>query len=390
MNGATNHSRARSRRRALTAFGALGMGTCLLAGLAACGSTSAGTPTESVSPEGTTAALSAGDWTETLVPGPEKPEDLVALESGALVVSGMGGDPGSGDGPAGSLYSLDPESRALEGLWPTGDLEVDHDEGRFADCSEPPAAEDASPHGLGREVADDGTEYLYVVNHGEREAIEVFTVGGKSEAPSLTWVGCSELPEGAFGNGVAPDPDGDGFYVTHFLDTSDMMAQFERAFAGQETGHVLHWSPDTGWSTVKGTEMSTPNGIAVSEDGTSLYVASWGGREIVEVDVESGEHLASTSIELMPDNLRATDDGTLLVTGQVIDEFETFVQYESGERTPEDRYDVYELDPETFAVERIAHGTPEGFGNPTTAVQVKGGLLVGSVAGENILQLQQK
>jgi hypothetical protein len=337
--------------------------------------------------EASAAAQPTGEWTETLVPGPNKPEDLIALESGAVVVSGMGSNPGGQGGASGSLYSLDPESGGLAAIWPAAKVGTSHDEDRFPDCPAPPEAAVASPHGLGAEIAEDGTEYLYVVNHGGREAIEVFTVGGDGDVPQLTWVGCAELPAGSFGNGVAPNPNGDGFYVTHFLVASDMPAQFERAFAGEDTGHVLHWSPDAGWSTVKGTEMSTQNGIAASEDGTSLYVASWGGRELVEIDVESREQLARTDIDLMLDNLRVTSEGILLVTGQVIDEFETFVQYESGERDPEDRYDNYALDPEPFTVTRIGHGTLEGFDKPTTAVEVDDRLLVGSVAGEKILWL---
>lgn len=396
MNPMVQQPQPRRCRRATVSFGALGLGVSLVSMLTACGAADNDVPGGDAPPAvsesvpGASTARPAGEWSGTLVPGPSKPEDLVALTSGAVVVSGMGSDPGGPGGAAGSLYSLNPESGDMAALWPAAHAGVVHDAERFADCTTPPAADVASPHGLGVEVADDGTEYLYVVNHGDREAIEVFTVGGDGRAPRLTWVGCAELPPGGFGNGVAPDPAGDGFYVTHFLDASNnMLAQFERAFAGEPTGHVLHWSPDGGWSTVEGTEMSTPNGVAVSEDGTSLYVASWGGREVVEIDVGSGKRLASAPLDLMPDNLRATDEGTFLVTGQVIDEFETFVQYESGEREPQDRYDVYELDPEGFTVERIAQGDPAGFGNPTTALEVEDSLWVGSVTGEDILRLDR-
>jgi hypothetical protein len=89
----------------------------------------------------------------------------------------------------------------------------------------------------------------------------------------------------------------------------------------------------------------------------------------------------------MPDNLRIKSNGNLLVTGQAIDSFETFSQYLSGERKPDGRYDVYELEPDAFTTERIAHGEEDGFGSPTTALEIPGGILLGSVSGTKILEL---
>lgn len=339
----------------------------------------------------TSAAVSATAsdprWTERLIDGPEKPEDLIALPSGTVFVSGMSADPGSAEGGSGSLYTMDPATGELTLAWPAPGVEEAHDTERFGECPGPPDTAVASPHGLGSHVAEDGVEYLYVVNHGGRESVEVFEVDPAARDAALTWVGCSILPDGSFGNGVAADPDGAGFYVTDFLDPADMENEFERAFAGDPTGAVLHWTPDTGWNQVPGSQMSTPNGIAVSADGASLYVASWGGREMVELDAATGERLKSTPIDLMPDNLRYTGDGRILVTGQVIDDFDTFLGYEFGDLEPEERYDVYALSPETFTLELVARGNVPGFGNPTTALEIDDRIFVGSVAGDKILQL---
>ena len=329
-------------------------------------------------------------WNAQLVPGPNKPEDLLQLRSGIVVVSGMSADPGGDSGGAGSLYSMDPETERLSPLWPGTDNSVDHDKTRFPECPGPPDSSVASPHGLGSKIDSAGTELLYVVNHGGREAIEVFKVGGSAQKPELTWVGCSVLPAGSFGNGVAPDPLTDGFYVTHFLDPADMPGGFKRAFAGEPTGHVLRWNVEAGWEKVDGSEISAPNGIAVSPDGKSIYVASWGSKKVLEIDANSGEHLRAASLDLMPDNLRFTSEGTLLITGQVIDSLETFNEYFSGKRKPDERYDIYELNPAGFTIERIAHGKQSGFGNPTTAIQVPGGMLVGSVSGTKILKLDRE
>lgn len=349
-------------------------------------STATDTATDTATQTVTTgASQSTVTWTETLLDGPTKPEDLILLESGTVFLSGMSENPGSEDGGAGSLHAVDPETGALTNVWTTENITEAHDTATFGECDGPLDPSVAAPHGLGTETSDDGTEHLYVVNHGGRESIEVFTVEGEA----LTWVGCATLPEGSMGNGVVADPDTDGFYVTNFLNPADMEAEFEKAFAGEVTGEVLHWTPENGWAVVEGSEMSTPNGIAVSEDGDSLYVASWGGRELVELDRTTGEVLNTVAMEIMPDNLRYTEDGHLLVTGQVIDSFETFVGYEFGDLQPEERYDVFALDPETFTVDTVAAGNVPGFGNPTTALEVGDRIFVGSVAGDKILQLDK-
>ncbi|ANE03870.1 hypothetical protein [Corynebacterium crudilactis] len=335
--------------------------------------------------EATETSVEQVSWTETLLDGPTKPEDLVLLESGVVFLSGMSENPGDDDGGAGSLHAVNTDSGGLTNVWTAENITEAHDTETFGTCDGPLDASVAAPHGLGTEVSEDGTEYLYVVNHGGRESIEVFTVDGEA----LTWVGCAVLPAASMGNGVVPDPDSDGFYVTNFLDPTNMEASFEKAFAGENTGEILHWTPAEGWSVVEGSEMSTPNGIAISKDGGSIYVASWGGRELVELDRSSGERLNTVALEIMPDNLRYTEDGKLLVTGQVIDSFETFVGYEFGDLEPEDRYDVFALAPEAFTVETVAAGKVAGFGNPTTALEVGDKIFVGSVAGDKILQLER-
>lgn len=335
-------------------------------------------------PTSTGTGVSApGEWSETLIDAPTKPEDLIELGSGTVFLSAMSDNPGDTDGGAGSLQVLDPESDTFRNVWTAENITLNQDTETFSSCPGPLDPAVAAPHGLGTETAPDGTEYLYVVNHGGRESIEVFTV----DDAALTWVGCSVLPEATMGNGVVADPDGEGFYVTNFLDPADMLGNFERAFAGEATGTVLHWTPESGWETLAGSELSTPNGIALSPDGDSLYVASWGGRELVELDRAGAGVQRSVEVDLLPDNLRYAADGSLLLTGQMIDTFEEFVSYEAEGLAPVDRHDILALDPEDFTVRTVAEGSVAGFGNPTTALEVGDRIYVGSVAGQKVLRL---
>lgn len=369
--------------------GALVAGSLLVAVTACAPATESGSPepTEAATPSSLspTGAL-ATDWSERLIDAPYKPEDLLKTSSGEIVVSAMAENPGE-SGSSGSLYFMDPDTTEISVAWPSQVVENNLDEGLFADCAGPLSEEETSPHGIAIESADAGAERLYVVNHGGRESIEVFEVSNDEGQPGLTWIGCVELPEGSFGNGVAADPNSEGFYVTHFLNPADMENDFRRAFAGEDTGHVLHWAPESGWTQLPESAMSTPNGIAVAEDGQSLYVASWGGRKLVEMDPVTGAILRETPVEVMADNLRFTGSGSVLVTGQVIDSFDTFVGYEFEGVEPEDRYDVIELAPDTFTATVFAEGSVEGFGNPTTALPVGDKVFVGAVAGTTILEL---
>lgn len=155
----------------------------------------------------------------------------------------------------------------------------------------------------------------------------------KGPEVEFTWNGCVELPAGTMGNGVAPDTNGDGFYVTNFMSPGDSLGGFTAIFEGKNTGYVLHWSPATGWAKVPGTEMPGPNGIAVSKDGRDLYVANWGGRELRRFDLEKNGQPQVLALDLMPDNLRWSDNDTLLHTGQDLKGIDQLGAILAGSRT---------------------------------------------------------
>lgn len=345
----------------------------------------------------TTTAASPTDnghqaWSERLVDGPSKPEDLIALPgTDFLVVSGMSADPGKEGGGAGHLYLMDKTSEELTEIWPERDHSIELDEELYKDCPAPPEPGIASPHGIGLQPQDDGSSRLFVVNHGGRESVEVFTLEPSAgKEVKVKWIGCELLPEGTFGNGVVPDPASDGFYVTHYFDPANQMAGFEAAFAGDNTGYVLHSDPATGWQKVPGSEMSAPNGIALSADGADLYVAGWGSRDVRKFAVGGNNGDPQVlKLDFMPDNLRWTPDDALLVTGQDIDSFKTFQGYLTGQVEPRPGYQVMKIDPEKFAAQEIASGTSKGFASPTTAIQVDGDILIGSVNGDKIMRLSR-
>lgn len=332
----------------------------------------------------------AGPYTLDYLTGPENPEDLAVIPGdGRVVASGMSADPMSGAEKSGHLYAVDPDDGSTTEIWPDRSHGRDWDRETFGSCPGPPDPSQASPHGINIEARADGASRLYVVNHGGREAVEVFDIRPGSDL-GLTWVGCVVMPPGTFPNGVAPVPGGEGLVATNFFDPSDPDA-FTKIFQGEPTGDVRRWSPEEGWSTVPGSGLAGPNGIEVSPNGRWALVASWGGREIHRIPLTGrADHAAHTAAKLpyMPDNLRWTRSGDLLVTGQDITHRE-FLACQSGDTAGcPTGFAVHVLDPRTMRATPLYASDTADFGLATVATEVGEEIWTGSVRGEKIARLR--
>lgn len=71
------------------------------------------------------------------------------------------------------------------------------------------------------------------------------------------------------------------------------------------------WRPDTGWTAISSTEGSGPNGIEVSRDGESVWMALWGNKQLVEASLVDNTVRKTIDLDFMPDNVRWGDDGHL-------------------------------------------------------------------------------
>lgn len=322
------------------------------------------------------------------IDGPASPEDLVTVPGTTTVLaSGLAEDPTSDDS-VGHLYAIDADTGSVTELWPDGADAPVWDRSRYATCPGPPNRTVASPHGINLEQQADGTTELYVVNHGGREAIEVFELNRKQHT-GLTWIGCVPLPPGGFGNGVAPLPDSDGLLVTDFFDPSqsDPLSQ---AFGDVPTGSLLRWSPASGWSTIPGTAMFGPNGVEVTPDGRAAFVAEWGKRRIHRIPLR-GEPRAGdraiVDVPFLPDNLRWSRQGRLLATGQdfTLENVEA-CQSDDLANCPTG-ITVVDIHPRSLRTRTVLDLDPEGFRAPTVANPVGRDLWIGAVKGSRIVVL---
>lgn len=305
--------------------------------------------------------------------GPMNAEDLV-LTPGTrwIIASGMTG-PGRATG---GLYLIDSDRKTSKVLTP----EVARAAGPpFADCPSPLDLSRFAPHGLAIRPGARRRDTLYVVNHGGRESIEVFDVDASGAEPRLTWIGCVVLPNGASGNAVAPLPGG-GFVATKFQTAGDPQA-FQKMADGIKDGLLYEWTPKGGFKTVPGSAMSGANGVEVSADGKWIFANAWPEQRVIRFRRGGAGKPVAVKLDFLPDNIRRSPDGKLLVGGQV-GPIKTLLSC-SGHCPHE--WKVVKLDPVTMKVTPVLDvpGT-DAFSDATVGIEVGRTIWVGTYRGDRV------
>jgi len=316
-------------------------------------------------------------------------EDLVLIPGTKWIIA-------SGMAPDSSIFLVDSENKTWTDLYPAEAPRAAQNMTLYGACPGSPDPNGLVSHGLNLQPGAGGHATLYVVGHGEREAIAVFDVNARDDVPELTWVGCVMTPDGMQANSVASLGDG-SLLATIPLQTGKTISQ---ALAGQVTGGVYRWSPgDPGFTLVEGTGMPYANGIEVSEDGTEFYVAS-SGRFTVTAFSNSNpaRSLRSTAaLEFVPDNLHRGADGRLITAGLHLDSPECG-QVEQSEAFDLEAFascprpfTVLAIDPQSMQGETLASGpaNPQ-FSNITMGLPVGEELWIGTFAGDRIAYRSMK
>jgi len=319
--------------------------------------------------------------------GLASPEDLIRVPgSDWIIVSGMA-DAAS---HRGQLYAVDAKTKAWKSIYPAATARVSHDRKTYGACPGPLSSDSFGAHGIDVQPKGNGVHTLLAVNHAVRESIEVFELDAKGATPVLTWVGCVVLPAGTSGNGVVALPEG-GFVTTNFKDPADAGA-FQKMSAGQVTGNVLEWHADRGWVTLPESAMSGANGVALTPDGRSLYVAGWPGKNVTRY--ERGAPAAAwvkkevIATGILTDNLRWMSDGALLAGGQDADMPGVFAC-----QPPKCKVGsaAVRIDTRTGeATKIVSYAGGSAFEGATTAIEVGDEIWFGSFRGQRIARLPLK
>ena len=227
---------------------------------------------------------------------------------------------------------------------------------------------------------------MLAINRGGRHAVERFQLESQGGKPQLVWRDCIPLPKEVSANSVSGLANGD-IYVTQSYDPGNKQSWQQRVDA-QPTGQLFRWRPGQGWQAAEVARLSGPNGLVLSADGCYAVVAAWSSRELVRQSLpcESGElgGDAKLSLNFMPDNLRWTSAGTVLVTGQQTTP-EGLLDCVKGKGGCPEVLSVVEIDPTSMTLVREWHvDAGSDLGLATTALQVADEIWVSSILGHRI------
>jgi hypothetical protein len=261
----------------------------------------------------------------------------------------------------------------------------------YGACPGSPDPRNFITHGLSLRAGGNGRATLYVVSHGDREAIEVFEIDATGSTPELTWIGCVPMPEGLEANSVAARADGT-IVATVLIEPGKSFADL---MAGEPTGAVFVWSPGAdGFERMRGAELPGNNGIEVSSDGEELFVVSSGLRTVVAFPFRNPTRQSRSSARLsfIPDNVHLNGDGELVTAGMSDNEPAC-----GGDFPGPAEFDIEAvascargfvaaaLDPATLQHTVIAEGPRHtGFSNATMALQIGDEVWIGTFAGDRI------
>lgn len=294
-----------------------------------------------------------------VVCGQRGAEDLVPLGEDWIAASALAA-------PGGVLVIRISDRTPLT-VYPAANARDRLDREAYPNCPGPPDTSNFTTHGLYVDPDAAGPVYeLLVVGHGAREAIEAFEIDTRGNEPVATWIGCAIAPDPIGLNSVRALPGG-GFITTNFLPRGE---GFEALMAGATNGELWEWHAGSGWQEVPGSEASGANGLELSDDLDTIYVAEWGSQSFFRL-ARGTSRPERDEIELgfRIDNIHWARDGSLWGVGQA----------EGG-------WQAVKIDPETLAVQTIVERAdmPE-FGAGTALVEVGDTLWVGSFRGNRIV-----
>jgi hypothetical protein len=296
--------------------------------------------------------------------GQQTPEDVVALPGGqwafASAYVGTGGI---------AMIKVADRTSATVFLGPSAKQQPDKK--TYPDCPGPPTGQ-FTTHGLYIGGGRGPVHQLMAVGHGARESIEVFQVDTRPATPSVTWVGCVIAQEPIGLNSVRGLQDG-GFITTNWLPRGGAPDALQKMMGGERNGELWEWHTASGWQKVPGSEAAGANGIELSDDGKTLYMAAWGSQSFIRLTRgATPPKRDEIPLGFRPDNIHWARDGTLLAAGQITDD---------NNRSSR----VVKVDPKTLAVHDVLT-LPDNaaFGGNTTAIEVGKDLWLGSYRGNRI------
>ncbi|HJP34511.1 MAG TPA: hypothetical protein QF901_00870 [Gammaproteobacteria bacterium] len=318
--------------------------------------------------------------------GFQRPEDLEVIAGTHLLVSEYGSLGGS---RTGRLVLFDPVSRNKRVLYPPAEPGAGGEKTVWSDPDCPGAPGAAfSPHGIHHSVIG-GPERVLVVNHGGREAVELFEIVNADDPDTLAlvWRGCVVAPTTTWMNDVVGLPEG-ALAVSHMITrgtAEEALLEAEQRRA--DIGRVLEWQPEVGWRRLAGSDGALPNGLEISADGEVIYVNEYFGNRVVALERDGGKRRWVAEVA-SPDNSSWAADGRLLVASHREPLAAVIACNKHADRNCPLPYAIVALDPLGGESTILIEGGDEAMGGATVAVQIGEALYLGSFVGDRIARVE--
>ena len=316
--------------------------------------------------------------------GLHAPEDFVRIPGTQwILTSGMAP---KGDG---GLFLVDAADKRVHKITFGDQIAAKLDSKAYPGCKTPPDNAQFISHGLSLRMQSARAGTLYVVAHGARETIEVFGVDTASGTPALTWRGCVPMP-GQAANSVASMADGT-LYASVIARAGISMME---AFKGVKTGDMYVWKPgDKAFQKIPGLSLAGDNGVEVSADGATLFVAATGDQALYAYDrAHPGKPLRVAHFDTFtPDNIHWSSDGRLIVAGQNVKATACPPGAPANPAACNKAPAIALVDPTTMKVEMLYDGKANpAFGGVSTGLVIGNTLWISSLSDDRIAYLELK
>jgi len=237
------------------------------------------------------------------------------------------------------------------------------------------------PHGISLYTDADGAQRLFVINHGNGEqAVDIFSVtdGALQKIKSVT----GDLLRSP-NDVVAVSPEAFYFSNDHRFLADETMRSLED-FLGLPMTDAVYFDGSEFRSVAP--SLTGANGINVSADGKTLYVAAARGSalHIYDRDLETGDltHQKAIALPGLPDNIELLPDGKLLVAlhAKALDLLAHF-----GDASHKAPSQIVRIDPQSGDIETIFLSLGEDLSAASTGAQFGDRLIIGAIIESKFL-----
>jgi len=311
------------------------------------------------------------------------PEDIAALPDGRHLLLAHFGHMGEGTG---GISLFDTRTETLKTLYPApADAENRVEPGPWgeAGCTEPPG-EHLSPHGTHLHRLRDGRWRYLVVNHGDREAVEIFELFPAGSESRLAWRGCVNAVEDTMMNDVVGLDNGDVIY-TRMFHASDSLA-LPKSALGIATGELWRWNPARGLAPLPATAAAQPNGLEVDAANEYVYADMYMEGQVWQVRLSDGEVTARYDIP-HADNSAWGSDGRLWLATHDMGLRDLVNCFRHPQEPCPGGFDIIALDPASGDFESVFRHQGAPMGAATVAVPQAGRVYMGSFVGDRMISV---